>query len=506
MDGIEKYKRANFFPGLQVGPEYWNKIEDYHFSKEKLYNKLFHGYGIVPNFLDSLHVQSEKTKGGLITFIIGRGLCFDGLGNPLFLYEPQVLVFDTKKFNFPCTVYIVIKYNEVLQDFFQNSENIDLQGYQYKLENAKVELVQEITEPDVMVELARIRLEDPDGTGINEIANCDDFKNPGPNALDYRFVPWAIRTERGISMYLKKLMIDLFEYTCNVSKSCNEILPLPSLKSMYTVAMTSKMIIQTSGVFFDDVIHLMTPLFDMDHDILFEIADYERNHEKENFGFSTKDSYENARAAMYALGELIKKFSNKYEEIDLILEEHRKIINGLKETIIDKEVNSTDIKLMSCKMPRVLLFEEDKYTLVDMINMGSTESIEAHRLTFANTKHPSTSKDSFYYPDGTLVYDTIKRWVGGSMQFHLKNIVKGRKTLIIRRTDVYQGNYSVNVTIQKNQNYTMNVDGIDTANRWRNIYLKINEGEITEYTPEVVFDIGEKGRDNSASIWVYQLL
>ena len=52
----------------------------------------------------------------------------------------------------------------------------------------------------------------------------------------------------------------------------------------------------------------------------------------------------------------------------------------------------------------------------------------------------------------------------------------------------------------------MNVDGLDTKNRWRNIYLKINEGEISEYNPEVIFDIGGKGRDNSATIWVYQLL
>ena len=203
MEEADKYKRANFFPGLQVGPEYWNKIEDYHFGKEKLYNKLFHGYGVVPNFLDSLHVQAEKTKGGLVTFIVGRGLCFDGFGNPLFLYEPQVLIFDSKKYSYPCTIHVVIKYNEVLQDFFQNTENTDLQGYQYKLETAKVELVQEITERDITVELARVRLEDPEGTGIHEIANCNDFINPGANALDYRFVPWAVRTERGVSMYLQ---------------------------------------------------------------------------------------------------------------------------------------------------------------------------------------------------------------------------------------------------------------------------------------------------------------
>ena len=301
-------------------------------------------------------------------------------------------------------------------------------------------------------------------------------------------------------------MIDLFEYTCSVSKSCNEIFPLSSLKSMHTVAMTSKMIIQTAGVFFDDVIHLLTPLFDVDHDVLFELADYEREHESEEYNFTTKEDYENARSAMYTFSELLKKYTNKYEEIDLILNEHRKIIDGLKKTIIEKEVKSNDIQFISYKMPRVLLFEEEKYTLVDTINMASAESVEAHRLTFVNAKHPSTAKDSFYYPDGTLVYDTIKRWVGGSMKFHLKNIVKGRKTIIIRRTDIYQGNYTVTVTLQGKNNYTMNIDGVDTKNRWRNIYIKINEGEITEYTPEVIFDIGEKGRDNSATVWVYQLL
>ena len=57
MDELINFKRANFFPGLQVGPNYWNRIEDYHFEKEKLYNRLFHGFGIVPNFMDSLHVQ-----------------------------------------------------------------------------------------------------------------------------------------------------------------------------------------------------------------------------------------------------------------------------------------------------------------------------------------------------------------------------------------------------------------------------------------------------------------
>jgi len=506
MSELIEFKRANFFPGLQVGPGFWNKIEDYHFEKEKLYNKLFHGFGVVPNFLDSLHVQAEKTKGGLITFIVGRGLCFDGFGNPLFLNEPQVLVFDSKKYIYPTTIYIVIKYVEVMDNYFQNSENVDLQGYQYKKETAKVEIVQEITEPELTIELARIKLDDNDGTGITEISNCDNFCDPGNNALDYRFVPWSIRTKKGISLYLENLMIDLFEYTCSVSNSCYEILPLNSFRNMHSIALTSKMIIQTAGVFFDDVIHLLSPLFDIDHEVLFEIAEFERTHEDKNYKFTTKEAYESARTSMYLLGDLIKKFSKNYEEMDLILKAHEKVMDGLKNTIVEKEVNSNDLQFISYEFPRVLLFEDEKYTLVDSIDMACMESVESHRLTFENTQHPSTSKDSFYYPDGVLVYDTIKRWIGGSMKFHLKNIIKGRKTLIVRRTDIYQGNYSIDVIIQGKSKYTMTIDSQDSKNRWRNIYLKINEGEITEYTPDVAFNIGEKGRDNSGSIWIYQVL
>ena len=53
---------------------------------------------------------------------------------------------------------------------------------------------------------------------------------------------------------------------------------------------------------------------------------------------------------------------------------------------------------------------------------------------------------------------------------------------------------------------TLLIDGVDTKNRWRNLFIQFDEGEITSYTPELSFDIGEKGRDNSGTIWVYQLM
>jgi hypothetical protein len=505
-DKLEVFKRANFFPGLLAGPAYWNAIEDYHFQKELLYNHLFHGFGVVDGYLDSLEVQSEKTKGGLITLLVARGMAIDGIGRPLFLYEPHVLVLDPKKFKLPATVFVIIKYDERLEDYYKNEENPDLQGYQKRLETVKLEIVSEIREPEFEIELARIQLSENEGGGIEEIKNNDLYTDPGVNTLDYRFIPWASRMKMGISSYLLKFLIELLDYTRTVAASGYEVLPLLSLRNLQSTAMTAKMIAQCTGVSFEDVVHLVTPFFDLDHQVLFEIAEYEREHEEDGRRYTSKNNYEAARTAMYDFGDRLKSYNNSYEEIDLILKAHRAVMEGLRQVLIAKEVSSDDIKYISYAMPHVLLFGEDRYTLVDTINLGSKESVESHQVELLDCSHPSTSNEAFYYPDGVLVHDTVKRWIGGSMQFHLRNIIKGRKMLIIRRTDIHQGNYTVEVTMEGAQARILDIDGVDTKHRWRNLFVVYDEGEIKDNSGAVKFTIGEKGRDNSGTLWVYQIL
>ncbi|MDR0312971.1 MAG: hypothetical protein LBI14_05180 [Treponema sp.] len=503
---IEIFKRANFFPGLQVGPAYWNAVEDYHFNKEQLYNRLFHGFGVVAGYLDSLQVQSQKTRGGLITLLVSRGIAVDGLGRPLFLYEPQVLVLDPKKFKLPVTAYVTIKYEERLDEYYQNKDNPDLQGYQKRLETVKLDVVAEIHEPDLEIELARIQLVEEEGGDIQEVRNNENFTDPGPNTLDYRFVPFASRMKKGVSTYLFKFLIELLDYTLTVAASGYEVLPLVPLRNLQNSAMNAKMIAQCAGISFEDMIYLITPLFDFDHQILFEISEYERKNEEKGRLYTSKNAYEIARAAMYELGDRIKSYSCRYEEIDLILKSHKAIMENLKQVLITNEISDDDIKYISYAMPHVLLFGEDRYTLVDTVNLGSRESIESHQFELLGGTHPSTSNEAFYYPDGVLVHDTVKRWIGGSMQFHLRNIIRGRKTLIIRRTDIFHGNYSVEVSMEGTEMKILDVDGIDTRQRWRNLFVVYDEGEIKDNTGIVKFSIGEKGRDNSGSIWIYQML
>ncbi|MBN2627504.1 MAG: hypothetical protein JXA95_12625, partial [Spirochaetales bacterium] len=126
---LGRFKRANFFNGLMASPRFWNDIQDYHFSKESFYNSLFHGSGVIPGVLENFQVQRLKGSGGVAAIIVHPGAAIDSQGRPIFLYEPQALTLDVRKYKLPATVYITVRFHEVMEDFFQNDENPDYQGY-----------------------------------------------------------------------------------------------------------------------------------------------------------------------------------------------------------------------------------------------------------------------------------------------------------------------------------------------------------------------------------------
>ena len=120
----------------------------------------------------------------------------------------------------------------------------------------------------------------------------------------------------------------------------------------------------------------------MDYQVIFEIAEWERNHEEDGHMYTTKGAYDQAREAMYKLGDVIKAYGNSYDEFDVILNLHRNVMDCLKQILVEKEVSTNDVKFISYKMPHVLLFEEERYTLVDTIDMGSDKSVESHNVRF----------------------------------------------------------------------------------------------------------------------------
>lgn len=175
------------------------------------------------------------------------------------------------------------------------------------------------------------------------------------------------------------------------------------------------------------------------------------------------------------------------------------------QTPVAARAEAEEIRNMSSSLPRILLYKNDRLTLVDQLNMNSQESKEAHRLEYTGKGVTnSTSKESFYYSDGVLVYDTVVRVKGGNLKFNLKNVIKGRKTLIVARVDCGV----------QDQDYVLTIGGIDykanvkrdQKNRWVNVVFEVEEGVITTYSPDVLIKSNTKSSIAVGSIAIYQLL
>ena len=183
-----------------------------------------------------------------------------------------------------------------------------------------------------------------------------------------------------------------------------------------------------------------------------------------------------------------------------------------KEKVIEPEKVpdvKEEISVMS-KLPRILLYGSERLTLVDTLQFYSAESTEAHRVSLStkekakgNKSKYSKSQESFNYPDGVQVSDTVYNLQETSLQFNLRNVVKGRKTVIIIRTDVSTDNEKL-ILNYKGNSYEAKITK-DKKNRWRNIIFEIPEGEITEYTPQFFIE-ALKNNISVGSISVYQLL
>lgn len=155
-------------------------------------------------------------------------------------------------------------------------------------------------------------------------------------------------------------------------------------------------------------------------------------------------------------------------------------------------------------LARILQYDSDRLTLVDTLNLSSMESMEAHRLRYTNNSSNAIvpkGKSALYYPDGTMIYDTVINIGNCDTIFNLKNIVKGRKTVIIIRADVNTDAEKLVITY-KNKNYTASIKK-DSKNRWRNLIFEVEEGTLTEYSPEFTI---KSAKMNIGTISIYQLL
>jgi hypothetical protein len=497
------FKRANFFPGLMATPQFWNEIQDYHVGKESMYNLVFHGQGVVPNVMEEFKITSHK-KGGTLTVVIGSGLAIDKDGRPVILNQPMAKVIDYKKFKLPSTIYIVLSYNEQLEEYYQNRENPEFQGYKKKKETALVDIISKDPGDSSGIEIGRIYLEEDENGEIKDILEPEDMINPKSNEIDSRFVIWASIAKRGMSPHLRKYLADILDETRNIAAIANETVPLPVLRELQTVALTARMLIQCGDVAYDDIVNILYPLYDINTHMIQEMLDYERKEEKRLF--STKEHFNDYRTYVHEMGELIRYFDHKLETIDRIIKVQKEILNSIKNLIISKKITSVDIAYVSYEFPRILVVGDDRYTLMEYLDFSDYETEVNHDFDVVNAKEYTSGKQEFTYPDGESVRDTIKRYNGGVLSFTVRNLVRKRDLLMIRRTDIFHGNYKVDVEVNNEPVAQLVVDGYDSKNRWRNLSLTVEEHLILDSNLKITFKMGEKGRDNFGKMWFYQKL
>jgi hypothetical protein len=503
MINLERFKRANFFTGLLASSEFWNEMQDYHLRKERFYNLVFHGPGIVPGVMDELKVSSVK-KGGNLTIIVGPGFAIDMRGRGLFFYEPHAKIIDLKKYRLPSTVYISIHYNEVQDEFYQSKENPEHQGYQKRLETAVIELTSEKPDNVQNIEIARIYLEEDENGEIKSIDEPENITNPKANEIDTRFVNWSRAAKAGLSPYLKKYLVDILDKTKLIASHANDSMNFRGLRELQTVVLTGKMLVECGSLDFKEIIHIINPIHDLNNHIIQEMIDYERVEEKRTF--SSKESFTTLRTKIHEMGDLIKYYDQKLETIDKIVKCQEEVLTAMRNIIITKKTTWEDISLISYELPNVLIIDDARYTLVEFLDFNDTETDKRCELTATGNKDFSSAKQGLLYPDDIEVRDTIKRYVSGEVSFTVRNLIKRRELVMIRRTDIFHGNYRVDVLANDESMGQLVVDGFDTKNRWRNLHMVFEEDIVRDNILKFSFRIGESGRDNFGKIWFYQKL
>ena len=165
----------------------------------------------------------------------------------------------------------------------------------------------------------------------------------------------------------------------------------------------------------------------------------------------------------------------------------------------------------SSELGRVIVYKySEKFTLVDKIDFSSQESMESHKVSVSeksnvdkNSCTHSRAIAGLYYPDGRFIQDTLYTLKNSNLNFKLKNIIRGRKTLIIIRTDVKTQNDDL-VLSYWNSKFKAKITP-DTENRWRNLVLEVEQGVIAEYNPEFSLEVS-KALLSVGTIYIYQLL
>jgi hypothetical protein len=186
------FQRINFFKGLFMKTEDWQKEQQYHMEKQRFHNKYLHTPGVVPDCLEGLKVSVSDTGDKLI---VAPGYAIDGEGRNLYVPEAkEILIPDLQSFNPPTTIYISISYNENLEDRRENTTNPMYSGYACVTEDTIIEITNQKPDNYHSIELAHVQLSE----NASRIRNVGSPPGTGKEVLPVAVKPGSPGTKKAV--------------------------------------------------------------------------------------------------------------------------------------------------------------------------------------------------------------------------------------------------------------------------------------------------------------------
>lgn len=179
------FERLNFFKGLFVQAEDWQKEQLYHIEKHRFHNKYLHTPGVAFGCLGDLKV-TVNAEGTALE--VAPGYAIDGEGHDLYLPEKREMEIPAlSSFNPPTTIYVSIRWNKREEDMRVNDANPQYSGYAYIVEDTIIDISAKEPDNHIRVELARIPL----SADASHIKNAAEPFDPQQDEINLINVPGA---------------------------------------------------------------------------------------------------------------------------------------------------------------------------------------------------------------------------------------------------------------------------------------------------------------------------